>query len=240
MAYKEPRNGEQSPIVEERASHGSGIETIVKHPAFGQIRVNRVSCGGAGVNLYDSDFGHNNYVAVEISTSQLHRDLSRDWHYEDKNIMRFAMSESQWATFVSSFGQGSGTPITFERMNGQMIPGIPAFDRTEVFKKEMGETMQEAVDGINQLASLVASSGLSKKKQEELLAGANKAMRALTSSIPFVQDQFDEHIETTTEKAYQEIHGYLNASISRAGIKALGGETLDVLQLGNSMDENNG
>jgi hypothetical protein len=224
MAYKAPRAGEVSPVVTEAPSYGGTIETTVNHPAFGQISVSRISAGGAGVNLYDSDFGHNNFVRIEVKHSTMHRDLSRDWHHDREHIVHLDLSESQWATFVSSFNQGSGVPCTLNWIVGEgSIPGIPTFDRTEVFKKEMRETTNDAVDSIKELIAAVADTGLSKKKQDELLAGANRALRALTSSIPFVQDQFDEHVETTVERGMQEIHGYMNAAINRAGIAALQG-----------------
>src|SRR5215217_5087706 len=112
MSYQQPRNGEEMPVVTEGKSFGSGLETTVKHPAFAQVSVSRRQHGGGGANLYDSDFGHNSYVVVEVKHSELRRDLSRDWHFPKEEIVQFAFSESQWATFVSSFNSGSGTPAT--------------------------------------------------------------------------------------------------------------------------------
>lgn len=232
MAYKAPRQGEVSPVVTQEGRFGMD-ETRVNHPAFGQISVSRISAGGAGVNLYDSDFGHNSFVRIEIKHSELHRSLSRDWHHARGEIVHLDMSESQWATFVSSFNQGSGVPCTLGWIVGEgQIPGIPAFDRTEVFKKEMRETTEEAVKGIKDLIDLVGESGLSKKKQEEILRSAQKALRTLTSSIPFVQDQFDEHVEMTVERGMQEIHGYMNGVLQRAGLTALQNNSEKPLAIG--------
>lgn len=222
MSYQTPRDGEQMPVVKTEKGPGRMDRTVVSHPAFGQISVSRRSAGGNGVNLYDSDFGHNSFVSIEIKRSQLNRDLSRDWHYPREELIHIDMSESQWATFVSSFNAGSGVPCTITWLPGEgYVPGIPSFDRKDVFKKEMKETTQEAVDGIKEFIAAVSETGLSKKKQEELVAGANKALRALTSSLTFVHDQFNEHVETTVERGKQEIHGYMNSAISRAGLAAL-------------------
>lgn len=234
MSYREPRNGEVSPVVTEKNSYASDTkkQTIVTHPAFGQVSVSRRSCGGAGVNLYDSDFGHNNFVTITLRESELHRDLAHDWHFSQGQIVEFSMSESQWATFVSSFNMGSGTPCTINFRESQgTIPGIPAFDRSEVFKKDMKETTNEAVEAMKRSIAAVKESGLSGKKQEALLKGLNKALQVLQSSIPFVQDQFDEHVEVTIERGMQEIHGYLNGAINRAGLAALNGQTPEVLAL---------
>lgn len=236
MSYNQPRKGEQLPTVTERIGNGGSKETTVNHPAFGQISVSRRQCGGSGVNLYDSDFGHNSFVTIEVKHSELHRDLSRDWHFPREEIVQLNLSESQWATLVSSFNSGSGVPCTLTWKAGEgYLPGIPSFDRKEVFKQEMSDASQEAIEGIKKLIAAVGETGLSKKKQEELLSGANKALRALTSSMPFVHDQFNEHVENTVERGMQEIHGYLNAAITRAGINAInnGGEQLIQIEKSN-------
>lgn len=236
MSYQKPRSGEQAPVISEEISNGGSVQTKVNHPAFGQISVSRRNCSGGGMNLYDSDFGHNSYVSIAIKRSELYRDLSRDWHFPKEELIHIDMSESQWATFVSSFNSGSGTPCTLTWLpNEGKIPGIPSFDRSEVFKKEMKQANQEAVDGLKSLISSIKDSGLSKKKQEELLSDANKTLRALTSSIPFVNDQFEEHVENTVERGMQEIHGYINAAVNRAGIKAINGS--DFLKLENQTEE---
>jgi len=171
-------------------------------------------------------------VTVTLRNSELHRDLSRDWHYASGQIVEFTMSESQWATFVSSFNLGNGVPCTLNWVEGRgAIPGIPTFDRSEVFKKDMKETTKEAEEGIKRSIAAVKEAGLSKKKTDELLAGLNKALQVLQSSIPFVQDQFDEHVEVTVERGYQEIHGYMNAVINRAGVTALAGGDVSTLAI---------
>lgn len=224
MAYQAPRAGEVSPVVTDNEKNGNISESTVSHPAFGQVSVSRLSAGGKGVNLYDSDFGHNSFVRIELKHSELNRGLSRDWHFPRESIAHFDMSESQWATFVSSFNMGSGVPCTLVwTESAGKVPGIPAFDRAAIFKKEMRDTTQSAIDSVNKLIADIGESGLSKKKQEELASSAKRALQALTSSMPFVHDQFDEHVEVTVERGMQEVHGYLTAAIGRAGLTALGG-----------------
>ena len=61
-------------------------------------------------NLYDSDFRHNHYMTITIRASELHRDLNRDWHFGRNELIEVALTESQWATFVSAPNMGSGLP----------------------------------------------------------------------------------------------------------------------------------
>lgn len=171
MAYKTPRPGEQAPTVVENTGRSGHYEQTIDHPAFGQISVTRGSVGGGGLNLYDSDFGHNEIITIEVRHSQLNRGLSRDWHFPRESIVSPTLSAAQWATFVSSFNIGSGVPCTinWEKGVGQ-IPGIPAIERSEAYKKDMRQTTKEAVDRLNTLKATIEGMGLPKKKTEELLS----------------------------------------------------------------------
>src|SRR5687767_12050919 len=85
--------------------------TTESHPAYGQISASRVS---GSINLYGSDFRHNHYVIVSIHRSVLDRDLSHDWPFPRQEIIEVALSESQWAHFVSSLNAGSGAQCTIQ------------------------------------------------------------------------------------------------------------------------------
>lgn len=234
MSYKAPRKGEQAPTIVEEKGNSSHYEQRIDHPAFGQISVSRVTAGGGGINLYDSDFGHNEIVSVEIKHSQLNRGLSRDWHHPREHIVQLYMSAAQWATFVSSFNSGGGVPCTlnWEKGIGE-IPGIPAIERSESYKHDMRNTTKEAVERLDKLKATIEGMALPKKKTEELLSQLRMAHMSVSSSITFVQDQFDEHIETTIEKSKVEVENYLTSRIQRAGLAALQKPETDILQLDN-------
>ena len=111
-------------IEEPSIEKGTGFhDEKITHPAFGQVQVSRIS---GHTTLYDSEFNHAHYVRVTVHRSELNRSLSRDWHFAKSEIVEFDLSEAQWATFVSSFGNGSGTPCTLKFIAGQgHMPQIP-------------------------------------------------------------------------------------------------------------------
>ena len=84
--------------------------TVYSHPAYAQIRASRVS---GSTNLYASDFNHSHFMTVTISKSEHHRHLSNDWYHEKGQLIEIAMSESQWAHFISSANVGSGSQCYF-------------------------------------------------------------------------------------------------------------------------------
>ena len=212
---------EQEPTVKENAG-SCHDETVYTHPAYGQISVSRVQ--GGNTTLYGSSFRHNNYVVVRIGESQLHRNLGRDWYYCNREFVEVAMSEAQWATFVSSFNLGSGVPCTIERREARMIPGIPFRDEKNEFKKEGKKAIQDASDVLVKCVDqLIAGplAGMAKKKQQEVLGLVQEAQRKISDHLPFIQHQFNEHVESRMEQAKVEIHGWMNETMHRAGVAAL-------------------
>jgi len=224
----------QDPVVTVEEGAG-GVRTSSTHPAFGQISLHRVT---GGTTLYGSDFEHRNYVEIEIKESELQRDLSRDWYYPGKTLVRVAVSEAQWATFVSSMGVGSGTPCTITRRGSEMVPGFPLRQETDHFGYEIEDTFKDALEALETLKARVVNNvaGLSKKKQDDLLGPIEKALREVKLNVPFVKKQFDEHVEETMEKAKVELHGYFNQVVQRAGFSALGASELP-LSLEDHSDE---
>ena len=129
----------ENPVTVTEDSHGSRDATRTTHPAFAQITASRVS--GHSI-LYGSDFDHNHYVTISISRSELCRNLSNDWYHSREELIEVALSEAQWATFVSSMNQGSGVACTLQHFNGKMIPQLPeTVNRKAQFNGDLKETL---------------------------------------------------------------------------------------------------
>lgn len=188
-------------------------DTVTTHPAFAQIGASRVSGNAA---LYDSDFRHQHYMTISIRRSELHRGLNRDWHFGREEIIQVALTEAQWATFVSSPNMSSGVPCTLQHLHGKTIPGLPnPSERIDQFKEEMEARLARTIRRIDDLIA-----GAKTKAQAEAM---RMLKQELLSNLPFIAKQFAEHMETTTEKAKQEIHGYMTSVLQRAGLEALTG-----------------
>lgn len=209
----------EEPIVTQEDGAMAGER--YSHPAFGQITVSRVS---GNSYLYGSDFQHQHYVVVTIKRSEMLRSLARDWYSDRGDIISVALSEAQWAAFVSSFNMGAGTPCTIERLQGVgLVPGLPAPDRARKFKVDASDELKDMIKDLEDLKAMVTAetSGLSKKKQDAIVAKVDRTLRTVTSSIPFIQEQFDEHIEGSIEKVHIEAHSYMAGLLQRAGLEAL-------------------
>lgn len=220
----------EQPVTIQKPGPGRDMESVTTHPAYCQIGAFRSQ--GGHTALYDSDFMHNSIMTIRISRSELHRNLNRDWHFGREEIVEIRMSEAQWATFVSAPNMGSGVPCTLRCFGNEIIPDLPdPTSRTEQFKEEMKEDLREAVGAMDELMAVIDDLGLPKGKAEKIKEQARRARMKLTSTLPFVAEQFDEHMENTVEKAKQEVHGYMNSVIQRAGLDALTGGATMPLQI---------
>lgn len=211
------RQSEIDPITKGDPRDGS---TRTSHPAFGQISASRVS--GHNV-LYGSDFVHHNYIAISISESELMRSHSNEWYFAGRKLIEVSLSEAQWSSFISAMNVGSGTPCTLERVAGEAKPNIPLRRQEAHFRAETSDAITSAMESLRALRTKIAdaANGLSKAKQANLLFEIDQAIHTVGDRLPFVATQFDEHMETTMEKAKVEMHGYVQGVISRAGIGAL-------------------
>lgn len=237
-----PRTIQDPVTVQDGRTHvKDGTKTT--HPAFAQISASRVSGYTA---LYGSDFRHNHYVIVRIDTSELNRDLNRDWHYASKRIIEVAMSESQWATFVSAMNVGSGTPCTLQYANGEQVPGLPdPQSRVDQFSNEVNAKLKRMIGKIQKqiddIHDDVDSLGLSKSKAEKMKAKLSSSLQAtlvdLNSNLPFVAQQFSEHMEDAVQKGKGEIHGYMTSTLQRMGIAAVNNGALPLLLTDESGDD---
>lgn len=211
----------QEPTPTGRKSVPDGIE--YEHPAFAQIQASRVS-GGHPV-LYDSDLKHHGYIVVRIAKSTLTRGLSRDWHHGSITPwIEVAMSEAQWATFVSSLNIGTGVPCTLQWKDGETIPALPPRPIGDEFNADMEERLRKPIDTLASTIKAIEAMDLPVGKKTALLNLVKSAKQNLQSNVPFVAESFKEHMEESVEKAKAEVHGHVQRIIQRAGLKHLGAD----------------
>lgn len=210
-------------------------DSIERHPAYAQIAASRVA--GGSVSLYGSDFVHNHFITITIRKSELHRGLNRDWNFAREEYISVALSEAQWATFVSTPNSGMGTPCTLEHFKGEQIPTLPEpVARADQFRGEMAEMLEKTIqrlrDCYEHLDKLAPKSVSSKLKD-----AIQMAEREMVGSVPFVAKQFSEHVEHTVEAAKVEIEAYTTSAIHRAGLQALQEGKASPFRLGPAQEE---
>lgn len=220
-----PRDTQPPEITHAPDTH---TDTVERHPAYGQIAASRVS---GHADLYGSDFTHGHYMTVTIRGSALHRALSRDWYAPGPEFIEVALTEAQWAEFLSTPNSGSGTPCTIEfvRVEGWLPKIARTVDRRAQFAEEVRRDVQKSLGRLDALLAQLDEVKIGAKKKEELIMAAKLARQDIEANLPFVVKSFDDHMEQQTAKARMEIHGYMQHAITRAGLAAIAGAALPLL-----------
>lgn len=217
---RQGRAGAVDPLVERRADRHD--ETVERHPAYGMIGVSRVSCT-PGKHLFGSDVRHSHYLSVRIQAAHMNRTLSRDWPHSDRQLIEVELSESQWAAFVSSPNMGDGVPCTLSWVEGRQVPDIGRVaDKKEQFSSEVRRALADAQAAVEVLEARVKALGVSAKVREELWHQVLMVKNNLVPNVDFVGRQFTEHVERLTDAAKTEVGAYVQATVMRAGLQALG------------------
>lgn len=193
-------------------------EKVVTHPCFAQIGASRVS---GNKHLHGSDFSHQHYVTITICRSEVHRSLSTDWNHGRDELIEVALSEAQWATFVSAMNIGDGVPCTLQHVNRQRVPQLtPPEKQSKKFSDDMARTMTDIQQSLKNLTPQLGDA-VNKTKAKAIQRELELIASRLTGNTGFVADQFVEHMEGTIEKAKIEVNAYATAIIQKAGLEAI-------------------
>lgn len=220
---------EQAPTKRSVESPTHDVE--YDHPAFGCVTVTNWTGGGRGVRLFGSDLGHSSGITLTFHEAAMLRGLSVDRHMPGKILLEVDMSESQWARFVASSGNGSGTPVTVKAKRTGGIEQPPQIAAPELSKKELhGEEMADALrrtlsvaqDVTNAIGALVGSPGsVSKTTLRELHRKLENAVGHLPGTTQFIYDQFAESTERVAEDAKLEVESFVDDMATRLGMDQL-------------------
>jgi hypothetical protein len=209
------------PVTESKGSLG-GQE--FSHPGFGAITVSRIS--GSTV-LFGVGVRPMQFVRVSIYPNKVVRDLSREWYLHDNRpIISIDMSEAQWATFVSSFSVGSGVPCTINWNNGPVEKlDWAGVGTKKTYADELKAKMRKVATGaaalVAKLTDLLKQPSIKKGDVAALRKDVEGMVTALTSNMPFVQEQFEEAMEGMVEHAKAEIHAYHTNAVMKLGLRAM-------------------
>lgn len=199
------RRKPQSPKLNEK-----GYET---HPAWGLIGASRVSSGGRGATLFDSDIQHQHFVMVRLSRAERRRNLMHDYKHGSEQIVEIAMSEAQWASFVSTMNVGQGVPCTIESIGRKQVPGVEYEPRLAVSMEEVQDAATQALKQIQEaLDDYLDHKTVKKLRTLEML------IRNAPANMRFAADSLSEHAENVVQRARADIEAMVVSKAEQLGI----------------------
>lgn len=212
------------------------------HPSYGQIVLTKPQ-SGRGQELFGSKVKHPSFIALRINEATIAEDGFSEFVFGGKSIVEVYLSEAQWAHMVSSFGDGSGTPVTirYRQDKGNIDSPPEAVPVIDLAKKSADETKQSLVNRLRDLQTDVKKvsegSGPVKKSDLKKLALDFSVLAShLSSNFDFLENQVVERMEKEVAKANIEIEAIINNAVTRLGQCALGeklasGAITDVIKL---------
>ena len=210
-------------------------ETTQEHPAFGNISIIRTS---GLTKLYDSPLLHHNFITLRIETAVLRRNLNKNWHHPEAQLVEVRLSEAQFAQAIMSMNT-TGTPCTLSfyrhpKTGEVMRPKLGDDDIKEdrqIFDEEIQAKVDEVSAKIKSVKDDLAKAlgdKVSKKVKEEALAVVGK-LQYIIENLPFIQSQFAEAMEKAESVAKTEVVALANALVQQKGLEALGVKRTDLL-----------
>ena len=214
--------------------------TRTSHPSYGTLLFNRAY--GGKTPLFGSSIEHSNVITMELRHADITRGLNRDDIFGNKPIVKVEMSYSQFAEAITSFGQGTGIPVTirYTEKDGKIPPCDFVSKReqfTGEFKEQTNKTMKESKRLISEVAELFSSKKtLTKTDKENILTKLNMLNSDIGSNIGFIADQFDEQMDKTVMEAKGEIESFCQNKINAIANASLVEHREEFLKLENPVD----
>lgn len=214
--------------------------TRTSHPSYGTLLFNRAY--GGKTALFGSSIEHSNVITMELRHANITRGLNRDDIFGDKPIVKVEMSYSQFAEAITSFGQGTGIPVTirYTEKDGKIPPCDFVSKReqfTGEFKEQTNKTMKESKKLISEVAELFSSKKtLTKADKQNILTKLNMLNSDIGSNIGFIADQFNEQMDKTVMEAKGEIESFCQNKINAIANASLVEHREEFLKLENPVD----
>lgn len=220
------RRNETYPTKVGEEHHALGQQ--FKHEAYGMIGASRVS---GKTKLVGSELEHNHYIVVRVARTSKYRCHHQDRFFgSNQGMIELAMSEQQWATFVSSMNVGEGVPCTLERGPDENAK-YKDYDRLaeesnhELAQQELrdyaAKITKELADSIIGLEKMIKDNTLSKPVVRERINELKMVMQGIRSNLPFHVEMHKEMMEKNVQAAKSDVEGYILNKVTALGLEAL-------------------
>lgn len=217
------------------------FEKKTSHPSYGTLLFNRAH-GGCKTPLFGSSIEHNNVITMEIRHADITRRLNHDDIFGGDPIIKVEMSHSQFAEAITSFGQGTGIPVTirYTEKEGSISPCKFVNKRkqfTDEFKEQRKEATKEAQQLLQDVADLFSQKkSLTKADKEMVISKLTKLSMNLGCDMDYIADQFNEQLDKTVKEAKGEIESFCQNKINAIASAALVQKRDEFLKLENPVD----
>lgn len=207
-----------------------GADGEDQHPSFGVVRLSRRTCRPPR-RLFDSSISHGEYVHLEIARATRRRDLHHDYIYGAADtLIEVDMSLMQWGALVSSFNQGSGTPVTLSRVGRETMPEAAHQSRLAKSAQEVADKARKSTADVQLAVDAVVAAFQERAGRRDMGVVLDR-LRSVVGNLPgnmqFAADALTEHAEDVVSKAKADIEATIQYG---GGVLAAGDRTLELTE----------
>jgi hypothetical protein len=199
----------------------------LEHESFGMVRI---SHRRGETELFGVDYPQQHFMALEVSTGKIERNLSGHWFYPQKLVLEINLSEVQFARLVSS-PNTRGVPCTIRHRHVgdfKKMESPPEHMATaDTWKKEIKGTARRIgsnLDHVRKLVDEMQYKAPTKAQLKEVAHWLQQTQQAIESDMPFVAGRMEEQVDEGVNNAKAEVDAYIAMQLQELGKKALGEE----------------
>ncbi len=205
-----------------------GDDNITKtHPSYVMVGLSRITSSPPGIRLFGSELHNQTFIRLSVVEAEESWHLSQKWHHGAKQLIQVDLSPAQFAELLTSMNVGSGVTGTlrFLKGDGHIPSAIDEDTLPEQIKADLKHDSQTVIDAAKafdkELQSILGGSKLTKAERARLLEISTKLQMTLSSSMPFVIDQYQEAIDKVTMSAKAEVDAFMTHAALKIGMKSL-------------------
>jgi hypothetical protein len=198
---------------------------VEKHPSYALARFSRISGGHRA--LFGSSIQSQQTITLTITRARHDRSSNNDWYYGQEELIEVEMSQNQFAELITSMNMGQGIPVTIRHINLERYPNPPFQSKADIFAGEFAKSMHNFTIDMKKLVEqsvdmLKNKATIGKGDRDVILKNIDQLVSHISSTIPFVSQQFQESMEKTVVEAKSEIEAFIENKIRTTGLEALG------------------
>lgn len=204
---------------------------VFTHEAYGLITMTTPT--GGNDTLFGSDIKHNQRISISISRAKLDRRNSRDWIHQDGGLpmVEFEMSHAQFAQFITSNGNGNGTPITLRYAPAPgtasaCMAGIANIEtKAETLRREIRDSAKSQIENIaemvNSFGALLEAGKIGIKEARAIHRNMSIALENLPRNLEFTVEQGERAIANAQSAALIEVEAFTSMKLNQLGLKSI-------------------
>jgi hypothetical protein len=200
------------------------------HPAFGNISISRVQ-SSAGKRFFGSSIKHNNYICLRIDQGievesygiKKFRQVSR------KGLIEVNLTQSQWASMVSSIGLGEGTPCTLEYYRDGDVISPGSIGEPESSNAHLRRILAESVSSqietlqnkIKELEESLSNTKLNRKELQKQVTSLKHIINNTPENFAFATEVMEEVMEEIIENGKTELSSHAQNIALKVGLREI-------------------